>query len=40
MREVTIARMEYLEVTGAIVIQCPRGIAKLPIEVVEAAGND
>ena len=41
MREVAIVRVEYaVVVTGAMLIQCPRGTAKLPTKVVGAAGSD
>ena len=39
MGEVIAVRVEYMVVTGAMLIQCPRGTAKLPTEVVEAAGS-
>ena len=41
MREVFVARVEYtVVVTDAMLIQRPWGTAKLPTEVVEAAGSD
>ena len=33
-------RVKYIVVTGATLIQCPLGTAKLPTEVVEAARSD
>ena len=40
MREVFIVRVEYPVVTGAMLIQCPRGTVELPTEVVEVADSD
>ena len=40
MRELNTARVEYIVVTGATLIQSPWRTAELPIEVVEAASSN